>query len=326
MQREGTEQPGHDAFFEGAEKKFEVVVGDAAPELRSLGEDFWRAVVESSGAQVLSKISNERCDAYLLSESSLFVFERKAVMITCGRTRLPAAIERLLQRVAPQAIAFFIYERKNEVYPHHQPTSFYDDARELNAMLPGRAFRFGDEDEHHILLFHLDRAYRAPAPDTTIELLMYGIDDATRAQFDSTEVRDARKVRERLRFDELLSGFDIDDHLFEPGGYSLNAIRDNLYWALHVTPERNGSYVSFETNYRFEEGFERTARRLLELFDPRSFDLLVFDQGTGLRLEPEHYRLRSHVARELGCGYQVRFMSFFKPQSSVRRPHELELV
>ena len=47
----------------------------AGPSLRELGRPFWDEVVRRSRAQVLSVISNDACDAYLLSESSLFVLD-----------------------------------------------------------------------------------------------------------------------------------------------------------------------------------------------------------------------------------------------------------
>ena len=110
-------------FFEGTEKKVELVVSGDAPDLRTLGQGRWREIVEASGAHVLSCMRTERCDAYLLSESSLFVFERKMVMITCGRTRLADAVAEFLKDVAVSDIRLLVFERKNEVFPHRQPTS-----------------------------------------------------------------------------------------------------------------------------------------------------------------------------------------------------------
>jgi len=312
-------------FFEGTEKKVELVIDDALPSLRGFGDEYWARIARCCGARILSTISSESCDAHLLSESSLFVFDHKMIMITCGRTTLPEAVIELLRRVRPEEIELFIYERKNEVYPRHQPTSFYDDVKRLDELLPGRAFRFGDEDEHHVLLFHLDRPYRCPERDLTVEILMHGIDDATRASFDAADTQGSTMLRQRAQLEKILPGFRIDDHLFRPSGYSLNALRDDMYWTLHVTPERNGSYVSFETNYRVDGKLESIAGPLLELFRPRSFDLVAFHQGERLEFEPERYRVKSHVAQELSCGYEVRFMSFFRPQAGVRSPLELPI-
>ena len=36
--------------------------------------------------------------------------------------------------------------------------------------------------------------------------------------------------------------------VFEPRGYSMNAILDELYYIIHIVPESDSSYASFETN------------------------------------------------------------------------------
>ena len=81
------------SFFEGPEKKLEAVVTPDFPPLRSLGDDMWRSVVEAAGAKILSVLRSEHCDAYLLSESSLFVYDDWFAMMTCGQTTLVAAFE-----------------------------------------------------------------------------------------------------------------------------------------------------------------------------------------------------------------------------------------
>ena len=62
-------------FFEGSEKKIEVVFQDSLESLRQQPTSTWETLVEKSGAKILSKISNDKMDAYLLSESSLFVYD-----------------------------------------------------------------------------------------------------------------------------------------------------------------------------------------------------------------------------------------------------------
>ena len=73
-------------IFEGSEKKFEIVVNNV--DLRSLPLSFWQEMVAASQAEILSSLSNDFYDAYLLSESSLFVAQDRCIMITCGQTRL----------------------------------------------------------------------------------------------------------------------------------------------------------------------------------------------------------------------------------------------
>ena len=44
----------------------------------------------------------------------------------------------------------------------------------------------------------------------------------------------------------LLPGADIDDFVFDPCGYSMNALRGPICSTIHVTPEQSCSYASFE--------------------------------------------------------------------------------
>jgi S-adenosylmethionine decarboxylase len=309
------------SFFEGTEKKVELVTDPSVRPLRELGDEFWAGLAGRAGATVLSKICNGRCDAYLLSESSLFVFDHKMLMITCGRTRPPEAVAHLLEVVPPEQVRFFVYERKNEVFPHSQPTSFFDDVRGLNRRLPGKAFQFGDEDDHHLYLFHLDRAFEGAGEDSTVEILMYGLD--TRERFAAGSGSDTAAVRAGTGVDRILSGFRIDDHRFEPRGYSLNGIRDEHYWTVHVTPDAISSYASFETNYPIGDGLPGLVDRVVEVFRPRSFDVVLFDRPGELRLEVARYRLCANVARDLDCGYRVAFLSFRSPYRGVQPPVEL---
>ena len=162
-------------FFEGPEKKVELAVVDDHPSLRAFGAPFWHRVVAAAKADVLSTISNQHLDAYLLSESSLFVYDNFVTMITCGRTTLVRAVETMLEQIDRDAISVLVYERKNEHFPHDQPSSFFDDARWLRELVPGRAVRFGVEHEHAVRVFHSTREHTPESDDRTLEVLMHGI-------------------------------------------------------------------------------------------------------------------------------------------------------
>ncbi|MDE2291761.1 MAG: adenosylmethionine decarboxylase, partial [Elusimicrobia bacterium] len=83
-------------FFEGAEKKAEIVAAPGTGSLRALGRPFWEGVIAAARAKILSALSSPACDAYLLSESSLFVWDDRALLITCGRTTLVPAVLRVV--------------------------------------------------------------------------------------------------------------------------------------------------------------------------------------------------------------------------------------
>lgn len=311
-------------FFEGPEKKLELVVTPDFPSLRSLGDDVWRSIVAAAGAQILSVLRNEHCNGYLLSESSLFVFDDWFVMITCGQTTLVDAVERLLQSIPSESIAFLVYERKNEHYPEHQPTTFYDDARRLQTMLPGRAIRFGDEHGHYIQMFHTTGLFVPETSDPTLELLMHAIDREAAERFVASSTPKEAKLAASIGLDSILPGFTTSEHVFKPAGYSLNALRGPEYYTIHVTPEDTGSYVSFETNHDFGVNPAPLVGALVEVFQPRAFDVLTFLPGAEAELSVPGYLLGDHVVDSLG-GYRVSYFQYFVPPTGARPPYELAL-
>lgn len=312
------------SFFEGPEKKLELVVTPEFGSLRALGEDVWRKVVEAAGANILSTQRNEHCNGYLLSESSLFVYDDWFAMITCGQTTLVDAFEEVLRSVPREAIAFLVYERKNEHYPEHQPTTFYDDARRLQALVPGRALRFGDEHGHYIQIFHTTRPFQPETTDPTVEVLMHAIDRGVADRFIGAGSLRGAGMAADLGINAILPGFVTSEHVFEPAGYSLNALKGAEYYTLHVTPEDAGSYVSFETNYDFGDGLNGLVSAVVELFQPRAFDVLTFLPNADARLSVAGYSLGDHVVEALG-GYQVSYFQYFVPPTGPRRPYQLTL-
>jgi S-adenosylmethionine decarboxylase len=311
------------SFFEGPEKKLELVVTPELGSLRALGEDTWCRVVEAAGAKILSTQRNDHCDGYLLSESSLFVYDDWFVMITCGQTKLVDAFEEVLRSVPREAIAFLVYERKNEHYPEHQPTTFYDDARRLQSLVPGRAIRFGDEHGHYIQMFHTTRPFRPDTTDPTLEVLMHAIDRDVAERFVGG-ASEAGGMAENLGIDRILPGFVTSEHVFEPAGYSLNALKGAEYYTIHVTPEASGSYVSFETNYDFRGGLNDLVGAIVSLFQPRAFDVLTFLPDAEAKLSMQGYSLGDHVVDVLG-GYRVSYFQYFVPPTGPRTPHQLKL-
>lgn len=301
-------------FFEGSEKKAEVIV--AGEKLRARGKDFWNTMVEVAGAKVLSTISNEQCDAYLLSESSLFVWDDRFTMITCGRTTLIKALLYFFDNCDVERIKTVLYERKNEYFPHQQPTDFYSDIKLLKERIPGTALRFGNPDEHHLMLFHGDRPFKPAANDCTLEILMYNLQGAPKEIFNCNQT--IERVRDLTRVEQIFPNFLIDDYLFQPCGYSLNAINGKDYYTIHVTPEEIGSYVSFETNVRLGNRVVSAVRNVLEVFQPQSFDMIYFHPDRELKnFDFSPFVQRNFVKQSLTSGFEVGFSTYFlKPNEN----------
>ncbi len=264
-------------FFEGTEKKVELIIRGA--NLRAKPETFWRDMVSAAGAKIISKMSNEVCDAYLLSESSLFVWNERLTMITCGTTTLIDAARFFFAHVPPDAIDFFTYVRKNEYFPEAQRTDFANDAEILRQSVPGKVYHFGLPGEHRMFVYHFEKQFSAGSHDGTLEVSMHNFEPATAALFNCEPSLEG--IREKISLENSFPGFEIDDFLFHPRGYSLNAIRGLEYYTIHVTPEEANSYVSFVTNVHLRERTVDVIRSVLGVFRPRAFDVITFHPARG---------------------------------------------
>jgi S-adenosylmethionine decarboxylase len=311
-----------ETFFEGPEKKLEVVVTPGFPSLRALGDGAWERVVEAAGAHVISVLRSEHCDAYLLSESSLFVFDDWFVLITCGQTTLVDSVPEILRSIPKESIAFLVYERKSEHFPEHQPTTFSEDARRLGDVFPGRSLCFGDEHGRCVQLFHTTRPYEPQRSDPTLEVLMHLIDDDVAKQFAPAGLPSEGSLAQRSGLDGILPGFTTSEHVFKPAGYSLNGLKGEEFYTCHVTPEETGSYVSFETNYDFRGQLGGLVAAIVDLFRPRTFDVVAFLPRTRPELSIEGYQLGERVVHTVN-GYQVSYFQYSIPPSGPCSAREL---
>ncbi|GAA5190356.1 adenosylmethionine decarboxylase [Ferrimonas gelatinilytica] len=307
-------------FFEGSEKKVEAVLEPGQPSLRQLGRPFWAKIVAQANAEILSSVHNDCCDAYLLSESSLFVWDDRFLMLTCGTTTLVHAVTEFLTHFSQDRLAMLTYQRKNEYQAHLQKSCFSDDLASLAPHLQGQAWRFGHLDGHHNYLFHLERPYQPAADDATGELLMYHI-AGENADYLRSDQQTLDGIRERFNWEQLLPGFQLDDFLFQPFGYSMNGIRDDRYVTVHITPQEESSYVSFESNLPVEE-LVPIFNALLKVLQPQSYDLISFNMACDLAHRPEAIRI-DHAEQSLANGYRMAFEHYLLPGHEVRAADQL---
>lgn len=304
-------------FFEGSEKKVEIVVAPGAPSLRSLGRDYWAELVSRCSASILSEVSNEQLDAYLLSESSLFVWDDRMLMITCGVITLVDSVTYFLDSYGREHVAMCSFQRKNEYQSHLQKSSFKQDVERLNRLLPGTAYQLGNLDGHHNYVWHMDKPYRPAADDITTELLMYHI-QGDAAKYLRSETQSLAGIRELLDLHNLLPGFEIDDFLFEPYGYSMNGIRGDQYITMHITPQENTSYVSFETDLDIPRECPQLLTRLVQILSPASYDVICFNTQPAVSHAPQTHCVARH-SQPLACGYQVDFEHFIRSAAIAKR-------
>lgn len=60
----------------------------------------------------------------------------------------------------------------------------------------------------------------------------------------------------------------IQEFMFDPCGYSMNALLFDAYYTIHITPESHCSYGSFETNVR-QRSYDSLIRNVLSVFRPK---------------------------------------------------------
>ncbi|KAG6001486.1 hypothetical protein E4U21_004294 [Claviceps maximensis] len=171
--------------FEGPEKLLEVwfapcpesLPPSAAPNgLKSVASDTWIAMLDMVNCKILSVLESDDVHAYLLSESSMFVFPHKLILKTCGTTTLLLGLQRLLHIAAVNAGFPFhnansvddiraaatpyrvFYSRKNFLFPHQQKgphRSWKQEVKYLDDTLGGggSAYMVGKMNGDHWYLY-----------------------------------------------------------------------------------------------------------------------------------------------------------------------------
>lgn len=252
--------------FEGFEKRLEVEFYPAAvftdPEgrgLRALSRADLDVMLDAAKCTIVSQLSNADFDSYVLSESSLFVYPLKAVLKTCGTTQILKAIPFLLEFAAglSMKVRRAKYTRGTFMFPTAQPFPhgcFGDEVDYLEQYfgklgaggkwVMGNAAQFPswhlytacDENDSC-----LDRTF-------TLEMCMTKLDVGKAAQFFNVDgAKTGGDMTEASGIRKLLPQSQICDFAFDPCGYSMNSIEGTAHSTIHVTPESDFSFASFET-------------------------------------------------------------------------------
>ncbi|KZZ92837.1 S-adenosylmethionine decarboxylase proenzyme [Moelleriella libera RCEF 2490] len=171
--------------FEGPEKLLEVWFAPSASSLpaaatphglKCVPSDTWVAMLDMVNCKILSVLESDDVDAYLLSESSMFVFPHKLILKTCGTTTLLLGLQRLLHIAAVHAGFPFhnakslddiraaatpyrvFYSRKNFLFPDKQKgphRSWKQEVKYLDDTLEGggSAYMVGKMNRDHWYLY-----------------------------------------------------------------------------------------------------------------------------------------------------------------------------
>mmetsp|Transcript_13836 Transcript_13836/g.22920 ORF Transcript_13836/g.22920 Transcript_13836/m.22920 type:complete len:432 (+) Transcript_13836:234-1529(+) len=311
----------YSGVFEGPEKTLEVcfrhAVGYTKPPpgdkvgLRRLERPDLDRLCGRARCTILSHVSNQYLDAYVLSESSLFVYPYMLVLKTCGTTTLLRCIGVLIEigRRLMLEIDWLGYSRKNfnfpgdQAFPHqsfHQELDYLYSHRTLCDRLDGNGYTLGPVTSDHWFVFVADRTIRVNVnPDTdtdrVLNVMMFDVDpDVARLFYfdhygkiegetkDNESARVSVEMTKKSGIDALCPGAIIDPRAFEPCGYSMNAILFRSYSTIHITPEAGSSYASFETNQKVAS-YRSLINNVVRTFRPKRFVMTLMADELGLR-------------------------------------------
>ena len=141
--------------------------------LKAVSAEIWKGMLDLVNCKVLSTVESVDVDAYLLSESSMFVFPHKLILKTCGTTTLLCGLPRILEIAAifggyarskaPPARGLVaapyrvFYSRKNFLFPdrqHGPHRSWRDEVNSLDKLfLGGSAYMIGKMNGEHWYLY-----------------------------------------------------------------------------------------------------------------------------------------------------------------------------
>ncbi|KAE8730029.1 S-adenosylmethionine decarboxylase proenzyme [Hibiscus syriacus] len=291
--------------FEGYEKRLEIVFFEpgifADPEgkgLRALSKDQLDEFLGPAECTIVSSLSNNFLDSYVLSESSLFVYPYKVIIKTCGTTKLLLAISPILKLAG--SLSLYVksvrYTRGSFIFPGAQSyphRSFSEEVAILDeyfGKLGGgsKACVIGglDNKKWHV---YSATAESVPTNDPvyTLEMCLTGLDSQRAAVFYKDQTSSAAMMTVDSGIRKILPNSNICDFEFDPCGYSMNAIEGSAISTIHVTPEDGFSYSSFEAvGYDMKVvDLKQLVERVLACFKPNDFSIAVHVDVVGQSLE-----------------------------------------
>jgi len=270
-------------FYEGTEKRLEICVKQF--NLLAFTDDFWQKMVQQADAFILSEIKNGQLKAYLLSESSLFIWQDRLLLITCGNTHLVKAAQFFQNRIGREHIQSLLFHRHQAQLPDLQKSSFAQDTVLLKTHLQGETKHWRGNYRGDLFIF--GEAARGAVKSRQI-LMLHGLCGAFASSLQSGAAGE-EIIGSTLAVLRFFPCLQIDQFTFSPKGYSLNAIAGEDYLTIHITPEKLSTYLSLESSFATQE-IDPFIEHLHSLFQPQQSNLMSFmpdpDQGLQITVSP----------------------------------------
>ncbi|XVF62741.1 hypothetical protein PTKIN_Ptkin09bG0032500 [Pterospermum kingtungense] len=324
--------------FEGFEKRLELnFYGDDDPTmdnmgLRLLDFDSLEQVLHAVQCTVVSAVGNHFFDAYVLSESSLFVYPTKIIIKTCGTTQLLKSIRPLIHLANDLGLTVCgcRYTRGTFIFPKSQPfphTNFKEEVIYIEQHLPNTlCYRKASvmPSKHPSYSWHVftasDQTQTIPDLTFTVEVCMTELDRVQARKFFKKPGDSAGKeMTELTGIDTINPGAIICDFAFDPCGYSMNGIDGDRYSTIHVTPEDGYSYASFERVgcvYDDQDDIVQTLKKAVQVFKPATVSVSTTSHSHEVwtrvahAMEPLGLKCRSCVMDEFPAAGTVVFQTF----------------
>ncbi|MCO5114569.1 MAG: S-adenosylmethionine decarboxylase proenzyme [Bdellovibrionaceae bacterium] len=299
--------------YEGPEKKLELTCNDSVDFL-SYPDQYWGDLLKSCGALILNSVKTEHLKAFLISESSLFVWKNRVLMITCGQTQLIKSAQMLIRHIGKENISSLYFSRKNEHYPDMQKSFARADFKTLKQELgAGKAYRLGQRDSHHLYVFEYVADSKRLIKEHLTEVLIYRISKNKTESF--LKNTPEQRIAIEKAVGQIFPEYELDHYWFTPCGYSANAFKGTHYGTVHVTPEVDQNYISFETNGVAREDVQSWVEKICDLFEPQAVDVIFYDNETQTPYEPQFskYALQQKSHQALPSGFGLNHLHFARP-------------
>lgn len=325
--------------FEGYEKRLEITFFQpglfADPEgkgLRALTKSQLDEILTPAACTIVSSLSNDDVDSYVLSESSLFVYAYKIIIKTCGTTKLLLAIPPILKfaEMLSLNVRSVTYTRGSFIFPGAQPFPHRNFSEEV-AILDGYFGKLGSGSNAYVMggaqkeqkwhVYSASADSETPCDNVyTLEMCMTGLDREKSQVFFKEQSDSAAVMTVNSGIRKILPDSQICDFDFEPCGYSMNSVEGAAVSTIHVTPEDGFSYASFESvGYDLKVvKLNELVKRVLACFQPTDFSVAVRVEGASKSLEQTCFVDVKGYCREerslegLGMGGSVVYQKFVK--------------
>lgn len=270
--------PSASGNFEGVEKKL-VIDFKGKGSLRDVKRSAMDSLFMNACCSAISKTSNAEMDAYVLSESSCFVYPKRIILKTCGTTEPIGAVPAILSVAGKLDLTIhsLLYCHMDFLFPKAQSPIYrrFTTERELLSAYFTKAAKAVSVN----LLVDGNPAWNVYAhgepTHTALEILMYDLNRDVMDQYFKKPGQDGSVLTEASGVTSLADPeAKWDSFLFSPCGYSANGLLDGTYWTIHVTPEEECSYVSFELS-PCPDNIETRVEEVLDFYKPGRFSIVV---------------------------------------------------